>query len=81
MKDATFELQEFELTSFPLVESLQHSIAQRIRNCNAENASKVVDENGEPLVVYHGTPNGGFVEFDRKRIGSNSGVGRNAFRL
>lgn len=22
-----------------------------------ENASKVVDENGEPLVVYHGTPN------------------------
>ena len=23
------------------------------------NASKVVDENGEPLVVYHGTPHGG----------------------
>ena len=22
---------------------------------DAENASKVVDENGEPLVVYHGT--------------------------
>ncbi|MBR5887996.1 MAG: hypothetical protein IKZ07_07300 [Akkermansia sp.] len=28
------------------------------------NASKVVDENGEPLVVYHGTRNGGFTIFD-----------------
>ena len=27
------------------------------------NASKVVDENGEPLVVYHGTPTGGFTIF------------------
>lgn len=26
--------------------------------------SKVVDDNGEPLVVYHGTPSGGFEEFD-----------------
>ena len=25
-----------------------------------ENASKVVDENGEPMVVYHGTPDGSF---------------------
>lgn len=33
-----------------------------------ENASKVVDENGEPLVVYHGTPNGGFTEFDFNKI-------------
>ena len=28
-----------------------------------EHASKVLDENGEPLVVYHGTPKGGFKEF------------------
>jgi hypothetical protein len=28
-----------------------------------QNASKVVDENGEPLVVYHGTNNFGFKEF------------------
>ena len=28
-----------------------------------ENASKVVDENGEPLVVYHGSPQSGFSEF------------------
>ena len=28
-----------------------------------KHASKVLDENGEPLVVYHGTPKGGFKEF------------------
>ena len=32
-----------------------------------ENASKVVDENGEPLVVYHGTPLGGFDTFKRQQ--------------
>jgi len=32
--------------------------------------SKVVDENGKPLVVYHGTAND-FLEFDRERIGEN----------
>ena len=29
-----------------------------------ENASKVVDENGEPKIVYHGTPNATFTVFD-----------------
>lgn len=28
-----------------------------------QNASKVIDENGEPMVVYHGTQNYGFDEF------------------
>ncbi len=36
-----------------------------------ENASKVVDENGEPLVVYHGTDND-FFTFDRGRLGENT---------
>ena len=31
--------------------------------------SRVVDESGKPLVVYHGTPSGGFAVFDRSRIG------------
>jgi hypothetical protein len=31
-----------------------------------KNSSKVVDENGEPLVVYHGSPYGGITSFDRK---------------
>ena len=33
---------------------------------DTENASKVVDENGEPLVVYHGTKNE-FYEFDTNK--------------
>ena len=35
-----------------------------------ENASKVVDENGEPLVVYHGSPHV-FTVFDVERSGEN----------
>ena len=33
------------------------------------NASKVVDENGEPLVVYHGTLKGGFKIFKNSKKG------------
>jgi hypothetical protein len=33
------------------------------------NASKVVDENGEPMVVYHGTYKYGFNIFDKKKQG------------
>lgn len=39
-----------------------------------ENASKVVDENGEPRVVYHGTY-GDFTVFDRAMIGSATDYG------
>ena len=31
---------------------------------NPENASKVIDENGEPLVVYHGSKDNSFTIFD-----------------
>ncbi len=34
--------------------------------------SKVVDEKGEPLIVYHGTPEGGFTEFDEARQGTRT---------
>lgn len=37
-----------------------------------ENASKVVDENGEPLVVYHGT-GARFSEFSYDELGSREG--------
>ena len=37
--------------------------------------SKVVDENGEPLVVYHGTPEGGFSEFDLSKSGKSGDPG------
>ena len=46
------------------------------------NASKVVDANGEPLVVYHYT-NETFTEFDESKIGTNwkesTGYGRKGF--
>ena len=38
-----------------------------------ENASKVVDENGEPMVVYHGTDNGGFDVFSIDKAGTRTG--------
>lgn len=39
---------------------------------NPSEASKVIDENGEPRVVYHGTPSGGFNVFDNTRKESDS---------
>lgn len=38
------------------------------------NSSKVVDENGEPKVVLHGTPNT-FTAFDKSKIGSSNDPG------
>lgn len=38
-----------------------------------ETASKVVDENGEPRVVYHGSSNE-FTVFDTSKIGSSTGT-------
>lgn len=37
--------------------------------------SKVVDENGDPLVVYHGTRKGGFDRFDTSGKGKTDGTG------
>lgn len=34
-----------------------------------KNASKVVDSNGEPLVVYHGSRFGGITEFKKQMVG------------
>ena len=31
-----------------------------------ESASKILDSNGEPLIVFHGTPDGGFSFFDTR---------------
>tara|TARA_R110000764_G_scaffold133189_1_gene221175 strand:- start:12 stop:5693 length:5682 start_codon:yes stop_codon:yes gene_type:complete len=42
---------------------------------DAENASKVLDENGEPLVIFHGTTKD-FFEFDRTRTTGHSHIGK-----
>lgn len=41
----------------------------------SDDVSKVVDENGEPLVVYHGTNDGGFSIFNTDGIGKTRGTG------
>ena len=41
-----------------------------------ENASKVVDENGEPLAVYHGTTAGRFEIFDNQFANLESDMGK-----
>lgn len=38
-----------------------------------KNASKIVDDNGEPMVVYHGTQSDPFHTFDPNRLASNTG--------
>jgi hypothetical protein len=40
-----------------------------------KNASKVVDENGEPMVVYHGTTNENFTMFDLLKAGTKTDAG------
>lgn len=47
-------------------------IAQRLAEVNPASVSKVVDENGEPLVVWHGT-NKKFSIFDKDRQGYDPG--------
>lgn len=41
--------------------------------------SKAVDAEGRPLVVYHGTPTGGFTEFSAEKQGSKGGRSRGGF--
>ena len=57
---------EKQRTSFTGKDSKLLSILQT-------NSSKVVDENGEPMVAYHGS-NNEFTKFDTARIGSSTGT-------
>ncbi len=41
----------------------KRSIKEVVRDVKPENVSKVVDENGEPRVMYHGTSRGDFTVF------------------
>ena len=43
-----------------------------IQNPSAVKSSQVVDETGEPLVIYHGTPTWTFDEFDIEKRGDLS---------
>ncbi|MFI3322807.1 MAG: hypothetical protein R3Y50_09825 [Rikenellaceae bacterium] len=51
----------------------QQGIAKILEDIiNSKPSSKVVDENGEPLVVYHGSKEGGFSVFDDSEGEKNS---------
>ena len=52
---------------------LMRKVLQNIWNVNKKDVSRVVDENGEPMVVYHGTPTGGFTVFDNDLVESEYG--------
>ena len=47
-------------------------LARKAVEFNRKDVSKVVDENGEPKVVYHGTPHGGHTVFNGSKNGSYS---------
>ena len=51
-------LQDESIKTDTKADSHQGDVAKILKNIasTSENVSKVVDENGEPLVVYHGTP-------------------------
>lgn len=54
------------------VQSRLDELNSTIKKAQYRNVSKVVDENGEPKEVYHGT-NDIFYTFDISNLGSNSG--------
>ena len=50
--------------------ALYKNILQEILNANPDNVTKVVDENGEPMVVYHGSLSKNITAFDPGKVGS-----------
>lgn len=54
------------------------TVLHNIFSVNKNNVSKVVDENGEPLVVYHGTEED-FTVFDRTKTRANMDIQGNFF--
>ena len=51
-------------------DKLAFTLADLTDSVKPKNVSKVVDENGEPLVVYHGTDYGGFSVFNTGEKGA-----------
>lgn len=52
---------------------------KRLLSILQTNSSKVVDENGEPMVVYHGTLAKGLTHFDKNKIGSRYSYDESGF--
>lgn len=56
------------------IQSLDDYVDTTFRNNISNDVSKVVDENGEPLVVQHNSMSGDITQFDKNRRGSNGGT-------
>ncbi|MFI3219596.1 MAG: hypothetical protein QX189_10815 [Methylococcales bacterium] len=70
-RDKSFKTEALTDTSVALNgDKHAGAIASLLQSIFNVNASKVVDENGEPLVVYHGT-GADFSEFKNEKIGEN----------
>ena len=68
------EVSETKSSLRPTAGSTPSKLLQNVFSVNENDVSKVVDENGEPLVVYHGT-NADFEAFDIEKAGSNRDAG------
>lgn len=66
--------QGFDTTSSTELTTLNGYKGKKLLELLQTDCSKVVDENGEPNVVLHGTPNT-FTEFDKSKIGSSNDPG------
>lgn len=66
----TMEVKPYKMTSIKF--SKKNSLGEQLTKEQIEffKDSKVLDENGNLLVVYHGTKNGGFTEFSKEKIRS-----------
>lgn len=69
--DALSKIFGFDISSTLFGETV-NEVSKILKN--KTNVSKVVDENGEPLVVYHGS-NHNITEFDKQKLGDNTGKG------
>lgn len=56
------------------IQPLDDYVDTTFRNNISNDVSKVVDENGEPLVVQHNSMSGDITQFDKNRRGSNGGT-------
>ena len=68
-------LQDRSIKTDTEADSHHGDIANVLKNIvsASDDVSKVVDGNGEPQVVYHGSP-GKFYKFDTSKIGSSTGT-------
>ena len=66
--------QGFDTTSSTELTTLNGYKGKKLLELLQTDCSKVVDENGEPKVVLHGTPNT-FTAFDKSKIGSSNDPG------